>query len=102
MLPQDLFPGVDCPRVGYPEFNEAVKTVLQNTGYILIGDQVNWIIYLFFNWNIKFNVFFICKIIAIKIKNMWQFYDEKMIDFYVTLEIQKIDEFLGEPTGKPH
>jgi dynein heavy chain len=35
-----LFPGVDCPRVGYPEFNEAVRGVLQKSGYILLADQV--------------------------------------------------------------
>lgn len=36
---QDLFPGLDCPRVGYPDFQEATKHVLDEAGYILLHDQ---------------------------------------------------------------
>lgn len=39
-LIKDLFPGVDCPRVGYPDFNSAVYQVLKNEGFILLADQV--------------------------------------------------------------
>ncbi|KOB71862.1 putative Ciliary dynein heavy chain, partial [Operophtera brumata] len=35
-LIKDLFPGLECPRVGYPEFNAAVLEVLQSDGYIVI------------------------------------------------------------------
>lgn len=36
----DLFPGLDCPRVRYPTFNEAVEDILQEDKYILLPDQV--------------------------------------------------------------
>lgn len=39
-LLKDLFPGVECPRVGYPELNSAVKRTLEMDGYILLSDQV--------------------------------------------------------------
>lgn len=39
-LIKDLFPGIDCPRIGYPDFNAAVRHVLVNDGYILLPDQV--------------------------------------------------------------
>lgn len=38
-LIKDLFPGIDCPRVGYPEFNAAVKEVLKTDGYVSLNDQ---------------------------------------------------------------
>ena len=36
----DLFPGLDCPRVRYPNFNDAVEGVLSDNGYILLPHQV--------------------------------------------------------------
>lgn len=36
----DLFPGLDCPRVRYPSFNDAVETILQENKYILLPNQV--------------------------------------------------------------
>lgn len=39
-LIQDLFPGLDCPRVRYPDFNDAVEAVLQDNGYLELPDQV--------------------------------------------------------------
>lgn len=39
-LISDLFPGLDCPRVRYPNFNDAVETVLQENKYILLPNQV--------------------------------------------------------------
>ena len=39
-LIQDLFPGVDCPRVRYPNFNDAVEDTLTKNKYILLPDQV--------------------------------------------------------------
>lgn len=41
-LIKDLFPGVECPRIAYPELVEVVEKVLQDDGYILIPEQV-WI-----------------------------------------------------------
>lgn len=38
-LIKDLFPGLDCPRVGYPDFQAAAKYVLDEAGYILLHDQ---------------------------------------------------------------
>lgn len=36
----DLFPGLDCPRVRYPKFNDAVEAALVNNKYILLPQQV--------------------------------------------------------------
>ena len=37
----DLFPGLDCPRVRYSNFNDAVEGFLQENKYILLPHQVN-------------------------------------------------------------
>lgn len=39
-LIQDLFPGLECPRVRYPDFNDAVEGVLEDGGYVMLADQV--------------------------------------------------------------
>ena len=39
-LIQDLFPGIDCPRVRYPNFNDAVEETLTKNKYIMLPDQV--------------------------------------------------------------
>ena len=39
-LISDLFPGLDCPRVRYPNFNDAVEAVLAENKYILLPHQV--------------------------------------------------------------
>lgn len=39
-LISDLFPGLDCPRVRYPNFNDAVEAILQDNKYILLPHQV--------------------------------------------------------------
>lgn len=43
----DLFPGLDCPRVRYPDFNDAVESVLVNNKYILDEHQVDKVIQLY-------------------------------------------------------
>ena len=40
-LISDLFPGLDCPRVRYPKFNDAVEGILQKNKYILLEHQVS-------------------------------------------------------------
>lgn len=40
-LIKDLFPGLECPRVGYPDFNAAVTEALDNDGYIVLPHQVS-------------------------------------------------------------
>ena len=40
-LIKDLFPGLDCPRVGYPDFNSAVEYVLEERGYTVLPQQVS-------------------------------------------------------------
>lgn len=40
-LISDLFPGLDCPRVHYPDFNDAVEQVLEEKGYVLLPVQVS-------------------------------------------------------------
>ena len=39
-LISDLFPGLDCPRVRYPNFNDAVEAVLDDNKYIHLPHQV--------------------------------------------------------------
>ncbi|KAL4712607.1 hypothetical protein ACJJTC_007202 [Scirpophaga incertulas] len=43
----DLFPGLECPRVGYPDFNNAVTKVLENDGYIILAHQIDKIVQLY-------------------------------------------------------
>lgn len=40
-LLKDLFPGIECPRIGYPDLSDTVQKVLQQDGYILLPDQVS-------------------------------------------------------------
>lgn len=40
-LISDLFPGLDCPRVRYPNFNDAVEQILQENKYVLLPNQVS-------------------------------------------------------------
>lgn len=37
---KDLFPDIDCPTVGNPEFTAAVQLVLDKEGYVAMSDQV--------------------------------------------------------------
>ena len=37
----DLFPGLDCPRVRYPNFNDAVEEALTSNNYVLLENQVD-------------------------------------------------------------
>lgn len=39
-LISDLFPGLDCPRVRYPSFNDAVEQILQDNKYLMLPSQV--------------------------------------------------------------
>ena len=39
-LISDLFPGLECPRVRYPKFNDAVEVTLQKNQYIALEHQV--------------------------------------------------------------
>lgn len=41
----DLFPGLDCPRVRYPKFNDAVEAVLVNNRCILLPQQVGHVVH---------------------------------------------------------
>lgn len=43
-LISDLFPGLDCPRVRYPNFNDAVEQILIDNHYVLIENQVDKVI----------------------------------------------------------
>ncbi|XP_034494845.1 dynein heavy chain 10, axonemal isoform X4 [Ailuropoda melanoleuca] len=46
-LISDLFPGLDCPRVRYPDFNDAVEQVLAENGYIVLPVQVDKVVQMF-------------------------------------------------------
>ncbi|KAM5237710.1 dynein axonemal heavy chain 10 [Ctenodactylus gundi] len=46
-LISDLFPGLDCPRVRYPDFNDAVEQVLAGSGYVLLPVQVDKVVQMF-------------------------------------------------------
>ncbi|XP_056647538.1 dynein axonemal heavy chain 10 [Diorhabda sublineata] len=46
-LIKDLFPGMDCPRVGYPDFNAAVEHVLNEDNYIVLPYQVDKVVQMY-------------------------------------------------------
>ncbi|KER29498.1 hypothetical protein T265_03876 [Opisthorchis viverrini] len=46
-LIQDLFPGLDCPRVRYPDFNDAVEYCLSNQGYTPNEAQADKVVQLY-------------------------------------------------------
>ncbi|XP_069071115.1 dynein axonemal heavy chain 10 [Pleurodeles waltl] len=46
-LISDLFPGLDCPRVRYPNFNDAVEGALEDNGYILLPVQVDKVVQMY-------------------------------------------------------
>ncbi|XP_031362138.1 dynein axonemal heavy chain 10 [Lonchura striata] len=46
-LISDLFPGLDCPRVRYPDFNDAVEQVLEERGYIVLPVQVDKVVQMY-------------------------------------------------------
>ncbi|KAL1513082.1 hypothetical protein ABEB36_002553 [Hypothenemus hampei] len=46
-LIRDLFPGMDCPRVGYPDFNAAVEQVLSREKFIVLPYQVDKVVQLY-------------------------------------------------------
>ena len=46
-LISDLFPGLDCPRVRYPDFNDAVEAVLSENHYTLVPDQIDKVVQLY-------------------------------------------------------
>ncbi|RKP21444.1 hypothetical protein ROZALSC1DRAFT_11414, partial [Rozella allomycis CSF55] len=46
-LISDLFPGLDCPRVRYPSFNDAVEECLREGDYIIVPEQVDKVIQLY-------------------------------------------------------
>ncbi|KAI8825885.1 dynein heavy chain and region D6 of dynein motor-domain-containing protein [Fimicolochytrium jonesii] len=43
----DLFPGLDCPRVRYPNFNDAVEEVLAENNYVMVAEQVDKVVQLY-------------------------------------------------------
>ncbi|XP_060580911.1 dynein axonemal heavy chain 10-like isoform X1 [Ruditapes philippinarum] len=43
----DLFPGLDCPRVRYPNFNDAVEGILEENGYVLLPVQVDKVVQMY-------------------------------------------------------
>ncbi|XP_038008579.1 dynein heavy chain 10, axonemal [Motacilla alba alba] len=46
-LISDLFPGLDCPRVRYPDLNDAVEQVLEERGYIVLPVQVDKVVQMY-------------------------------------------------------
>ncbi|KAJ8266677.1 hypothetical protein GJAV_G00133350 [Gymnothorax javanicus] len=46
-LISDLFPGLDCPRVRYPNFNDAVEHTLRENQYLLMDDQVDKVVQMY-------------------------------------------------------
>ncbi|XP_067862341.1 dynein axonemal heavy chain 10 [Heptranchias perlo] len=46
-LISDLFPGLDCPRVRYPDFNDAVEQTLEDNHYILLPVQVDKVVQMY-------------------------------------------------------
>ncbi|XP_069789574.1 dynein axonemal heavy chain 10 isoform X2 [Narcine bancroftii] len=46
-LISDLFPGLECPRVRYPNFNDAVEQVLAENHYVLLPVQVDKVVQMY-------------------------------------------------------
>ncbi|XP_053327864.1 dynein axonemal heavy chain 10 [Spea bombifrons] len=46
-LISDLFPGLDCPRVRYPNFNDAVEEALLENKYVLLPTQVDKVVQMY-------------------------------------------------------
>nr|DBA23158.1 TPA: hypothetical protein GDO54_014099 [Pyxicephalus adspersus] len=46
-LISDLFPGLDCPRVRYPNFNDAVEEALNDNNYVLLPVQVDKVVQMY-------------------------------------------------------
>ncbi|XP_044232976.1 dynein axonemal heavy chain 10 isoform X2 [Thunnus albacares] len=46
-LISDLFPGLDCPRVRYPNFNDAVEQNLEQNKYVLLSNQVDKVVQMY-------------------------------------------------------
>ncbi|XP_041853005.1 dynein heavy chain 10, axonemal [Melanotaenia boesemani] len=46
-LISDLFPGIDCPRVRYPDFNDAVEQTLQENKNIILPNQVDKVVQMY-------------------------------------------------------
>ncbi|XP_031164939.2 dynein heavy chain 10, axonemal [Sander lucioperca] len=46
-LISDLFPGLDCPRVRYPNFNDAVEESLQENKYVMLPNQVDKVVQMY-------------------------------------------------------
>ncbi|XP_061907301.1 dynein axonemal heavy chain 10-like isoform X1 [Entelurus aequoreus] len=46
-LISDLFPGLECPRVRYPDFNDAVEGILHDNNYILLPIQVDKVVQMY-------------------------------------------------------
>jgi dynein heavy chain len=46
-LISDLFPGLDCPRVRYPDFNDAVEGALKENNYTILTDQIDKVVQLY-------------------------------------------------------
>lgn len=43
----DLFPGLDCPRVRYPQFNDAVEEVLETNKNVILPIQVDKVVQMY-------------------------------------------------------
>ncbi|XP_024136867.1 dynein heavy chain 10, axonemal isoform X4 [Oryzias melastigma] len=46
-LMSDIFPGLDCPRVGFPSFREAVGEILQEGNYTILPNQVDKVVQIY-------------------------------------------------------
>ncbi|TNN52944.1 Dynein heavy chain 10, axonemal [Liparis tanakae] len=46
-LISDLFPGLDCPRVRYPNLNDAVEEILQENNYVMLSNQVDKVVQMY-------------------------------------------------------
>lgn len=46
-LISDLFPKLDCPRVTYPEFNDAVESFMNENNFTIVPTQVDKVVQLY-------------------------------------------------------
>lgn len=101
-LISDLFPGLDCPRVRYPNFNDAVEQILQENKYVILPNQVSiWSIFLpflllSFCWKYLFwacdCLGFWCSLFCL------EFQVDKVVQMYETMMTRHTTMIVG-PTG---
>lgn len=95
-LISDLFPGLDCPRVRYPNFNDAVEQTLEDKKYVILPNQVQSLI---FDVVYQFLAKFCClNVLTVNCCIHLLFQVDKVVQMYETMMTRHTTMIVG-PTG---